>query len=342
MKAVVLQGYGGREQLTVEDVPLPAFGPDQVLLKVGGCGVCYHDVIARNGHFPRTKTPGVIGHEVAGEVAEVGAAVKGFKPGDRVVVPMSAACGQCRLCRKGRPNLCQSAGGLFGEEIPGGYAEYMPAPASCLVRVPDSVSDAEASIVPCAMGTAYHALLKVGGLRPAETVLITGATGGVGIHAVQIAHMAGARVLAVTSSAVKADFLRSHGADEVLVSPDLDFHEEARDLTGGHGVDVIVNIVGQIAWNAALKSLDFGGRHVFVGNLNAQPVQLRPAHAILKEMSFLGTDAVTIGEIEELLRLIDAGKLKPVVERTLPLAQAAEAHRLLEDRQALGRLVLAP
>jgi NADPH:quinone reductase-like Zn-dependent oxidoreductase len=192
------------------------------------------------------------------------------------------------------------------------------------------------------MGTAYHALLKVGGLRPAETVLITGATGGVGIHAVQIAHMAGARVLAVTSSAVKADFLRSHGADEVLVSPDLDFHEEARDLTGGHGVDVIVNIVGQIAWNAALKSLDFGGRHVFVGNLNAQPVQLRPAHAILKEMSFLGTDAVTIGEIEELLRLIDAGKLKPVVERTLPLAQAAEAHRLLEDRQALGRLVLAP
>ncbi|MHA1113561.1 MAG: zinc-binding dehydrogenase, partial [Alphaproteobacteria bacterium] len=304
--------------------------------------VCYHDVIARNGHFPRTKTPGVIGHEVAGEIAEIGAAVTEFKVGDRVLVPMSPACGKCRLCRKGRPNLCQSGGGLFGEEVPGGYAEYMPAPESCLVRLPDAVSMAEASIVPCAIGTAYHALFKVGGLRPAETVLITGATGGVGIHAVQIAHMAGARVLAVTSSAAKADFLRQQGADEVLVSPELNFNEEARDLTGGHGVDVVVNIVGQIAWNAALKSLDYGGRHIFVGNLNAQPVQLRPAHAILKELSLLGTDAVTLGEIEEILRLIDAGKLKPVVDGTMPLEQAAEAHRMLEDRQVLGRLVLTP
>jgi acryloyl-coenzyme A reductase len=138
-------------------------------------------------------------------------------------------------------------------------------------------------------------------------VLITGASGGVGIHAVQVARMLGARTIAVTTSEAKRAFLVEHGADDVIVSPDLDFAAQARALTGGAGVDVVFNIVGQMAWAAALKGMALGARHVFVGNLNAAPVSLRPAHAILKEMSFLGTDGVTLAEVETLLELVRLG-----------------------------------
>lgn len=340
MKAMMLKGYGGLEQLVMEEVPAPAPQPGEVLVRVRASGVCYHDVLARQGHFPRTKTPGIIGHEMAGEVAGLGAGATGFEKGERVVVVMKDHCGHCRLCVKGRDNLCENTGGLFGEAIPGGYAEYIAVRSHALVRIPEGVSFAEASVVPCALGTAYHGLHAVARVQPGESVLITGATGGVGIHAVQVARMLGARVIAVSTSGGKSDFLRRHGADEVIVSPELDFAEEARRLTGGVGVDVIFNIVGELAWRAALKSLASGARHVFVGNVNAAPVNLRPAHAILKELFFLGTDGVTRGEVETLLELVRLKRLNTVVGATLPLADAVKAHQLLEAREATGRIVL--
>jgi len=340
MKAMILKGYGGLEQFAMEEVPTPKPQTGEVLVRIRANGVCYHDVLARQGHFPRTKTPGIIGHEIAGEVAELGAGAGGFKVGDRVALVMKDHCGHCRPCLKGHDNLCQNTGGIFGEEIPGGYAEYISVRAHALVRIPDEVSYEEASVVPCAMGTAYHGLHAIGKVQPGEAVLITGATGGVGIHAVQVARMLGARVIAVTTSAGKTDFLRQHGADEVIVSPDLEFVQEARRLTNGEGVDVIFNIVGQLAWNAALKSMALGARHVFVGNLNAAPVNLRPAHAILKELFFLGTDGVTRGEVETLLELVRLKRISTVVGATMPLADVVKAHESMESRTSLGRIVL--
>lgn len=341
MQAIVLQGYGGAEQFAAMELPQPVPRHGDVLVRLRACGVCYHDVMARQGHFPRTALPGVIGHEMAGEVAALGPGCSTTYPvGTRVAVLMKDHCGHCPQCIRARDHLCENGAGLYGEAAPGGYAEYVAVAERALVRMPDGVSFEQAAVVPCALGTAYHGLQKVAAVQPGETVLITGASGGVGIHAVQVARMLGARVIAVTTSPAKRDFLVEHGADEVIVSPDLDFAGEARRLTGGAGVDVVFNIVGQMAWAAALKGMALGARHVFVGNLNAAPVSLRPAHAILKEMSFLGTDGVTRAEVQTLLELVRLGRVRPVVGGTLPLQQAAQAHRMMESREACGRLVL--
>lgn len=339
MQAIVLNGYGGIEQLVARSLPDPVPREGEVLVRLRACGVCYHDVMARQGHFPRTALPGVIGHEMAGEVAALGPGSAAFAVGERVAVLMKDHCGHCAQCIRARDHLCEKGAGLYGEAVPGGYAELVCVAERALVRIPDGVSLEQAAVVPCALGTAYHGLERVAAVRPGEAVLVTGASGGVGIHAVQVARMLGARTIAVTTSAAKRAFLQEHGADDVIVSPELDFAAEARRLTGG-GVDVVFNIVGQMAWAAALKSMAVGARHVFVGNLNAAPVSLRPAHAILKEMAFLGTDGVTRAEVQRLLELVRLGRLKPVVGGRLPLAEAAQAHRAMESREASGRLVL--
>jgi acryloyl-coenzyme A reductase len=341
MQAIVLQGYGGPEQFSAALLPDPAPGVGEVLVRLRACGVCYHDVMARQGHFPRTALPGVIGHEMAGEIAAFGPGCSStLGVGARVAILMKDHCGHCAQCIRARDHLCESGAGLYGEAVPGGYAEYVAVAERALVPIPDGVSFEQAAAVPCALGTAYHGLQKVAAVRPGEAVLVTGASGGVGIHAVQVARMLGARTIAVTTSAAKRDFLVENGADDVIVSPDLDFAAEARRLTGGTGVDVVFNIVGQMAWTAALKGMAVGARHVFVGNLNAAPVSLRPAHAILKEMAFLGTDGVTRAEVQTLLELVRLGRLRPVVGGTLALAEAAQAHRMMESREARGRLVL--
>jgi len=342
MKAVVLEGYGGTEKFALKDMPKPEATLGEVVVRVRSNGLCYHDVIARNGHFPRTQIPGIIGHEVAGEIAEVGPGVTNVGVGDRVLVASQAHCGTCRPCRRGQTNLCQKGGGLYGEERPGGYAEYMAAKATTVLKIPDGMSFDAASLIPCAIGTAYHALKSVAKLTAAETILITGATGGVGIHAVQIARLLGARVLAVTTNAAKSDYLRDFGADEVIVAPDMKFDQEARRLTDGEGVEAVLNIIGADAVSSALKCLAFGGRHVFVGNLHAEPIQLRPAHVIVKQFSLLGTVIATLAELEEIIRLVDQGRIKAVIDRTMPLEDAVEAHHLMEEGKLQGRIVLHP
>jgi acryloyl-coenzyme A reductase len=340
MQAIVLKGFGGPEQFACEELATPAPGAGQVLVRLRASGVCYHDVLARQGHFPRTILPGIMGHEMAGEVAELGQGVAGIQVQDRVVILMKDHCGNCPMCVRARDNLCEDGAGLFGEALPGGYAQYVAVPARSLLRIPDGVSFEQAAVVPCALGTAFHGLHAVARVQPGESVLVTGASGGVGIHAVQVARMLGARVIAVTTSETKHAFLIEQGADDVIVSPQLDFAAEARRITGGRGVDVVFNIVGELAWAASLRCMALASRHVFVGNVNAAPVSLRPAHAILKEMFFLGTDGVTRAEVEKLLELVRMGRLKPVVGGTLPLAEAARAHALMEARHSCGRLVL--
>ena len=209
MQAIVLQGYGGPEQFAAVELPVPVPRDGEVLVQLRASGVCYHDVMARQGHFPRTALPGVIGHEMAGEVAALGRRAAGFAAGDRVAILMKDHCGHCRHCVRARDHLCENGSGLFGEATPGGYAEYVAVPASALVHIPAGVSYEQAAVVPCALGTAYHGLQKVAAVQPGEAVLITGASGGVGIHAVQVARMLGARTIAVTTSEAKRAFLQS-------------------------------------------------------------------------------------------------------------------------------------
>jgi D-arabinose 1-dehydrogenase-like Zn-dependent alcohol dehydrogenase len=342
MQAIVLSKFGPASQLALQSVADPRPGPGEVLLRVRACGVCYHDVINRRGSLPRTSVPAILGHEVAGEIVELGAGVTGWRIGDRVATLQRLSCGACAACTSGRTSLCKRDNRFFGEELPGGYASLMVAPTAGIGRVPDGMPWAIAATVCCTAGTAVHVLRTRGRVLAGETVLVTGASGGVGLQTVQLARLDGARVIAVTSSHAKADALYRAGAHAVVVAPALDFAAEVRRLTGGEGVEVAIEIVGSATFAQTLRAMASGGRVVVVGNLESGTVDLNPGLIIVKELEILGAYATTQGELEIALALTHSGKLTPFVTEVLPLTAAADAHYRLETRQVAGRLVLSP
>jgi acryloyl-coenzyme A reductase len=342
MRAVVLREFGGAENLRLETVEAPApegLRPREVLIRVRAVGVCYHDIINRSGNLPRTKLPSILGHEVAGEVVATGGEARSFRAGDRVATIQRVHCGRCDLCRRGRMTLCKE-GVFFGEEIPGGYADFVVAEEQGLAKIPEGLAFEEASICACTIGTAIHVARTRGGVQLDETVLITGASGGVGMHAVQVCRLIGARVLAVTSSPAKAARLKETGADEVIVSPDLRFAPQVRRATAGRGVDVVLEITGSLTFDQAMRSLAPAGRLIVVGNLEARPVSFMPGLVILKELEIRGSFATTTSELAESFRLVMERKVRPIVSRVMPLAEAAKAHQILYDRGVTGRIVL--
>ena len=342
MQAVVLQRFGSVDHLMLQSVADPTPGAGEVLLRVRACGVCYHDVINRRGSLPRTSVPAILGHEVAGEVIEVGAGVRGWAVGDRAATLQRMSCGACPACEAGRTSLCKRDNRFFGEELPGGYAGLMVAPVGGIGRVPEGMAWTVAATVCCTAGTAVHVVRTRGRVRRGETVVITGASGGVGLQAVQLARLDGARVIAVTSSAAKTAALYNAGADEVVVAPDLEFAGEVRRLTGGDGAQVAIEIVGSATFTQTVKAMAPGGRVVVVGNLESGTIALNPGLVIVKELEILGAYATTAGELETALGLTHAGKLSPYVSDVLPLGDAAKAHARLENREVAGRLVLCP
>jgi acryloyl-coenzyme A reductase len=342
MNAVVLHAFGSPENLRLESVPEPRPASGEILLRVHACGVCHHDLINRRGNLPRTQVPAILGHEAAGEVVEVGAGVTGWSIGDRAATLQRLSCGRCPSCLAGRNSLCRNDARFFGEEIPGGYATYLAAPVAGLGRVPLDLSWEAAATTCCTTGTAVHVVRTRGQVCPEETVLVTGASGGVGLQAVQLARLDGARVIAVTSSRSKVEVLQAAGAHEVVVSPDLDFSAEVRRVTGGAGANVAIEIVGSKALPHTLRCMASGGRVVVVGNLDTGVVNLNPGLVIVKELEILGAYATTRPELDEALALLRNGDIRPYVAEVLPLAQAARAHDLLEHRKVAGRLVLLP
>jgi NADPH:quinone reductase-like Zn-dependent oxidoreductase len=237
--------------------------------------------------------------------------------------------------------LCRSGSGFFGDESPGGYAELVAAAETALVALPDDVSFEVGSILACAVGTAFHAIRTQVGLRVGESILITGATGGVGAHAVQIAKLAGARVIAVTSSPSKMESLLDSGADDVIMTGTHDLANEVRKLTNGEGVDAVLEIVGAATFPASVLSLRPGGRLVFLGNISAESVQLAPGLVIMEELEIKGADACSKNELANVIELVQRSQIRPCIEATFPLEEAGRAHQLLEDRKVTGRIVLS-
>ena len=339
MKAMLLSRFGGPDELTEADVPVPEISPDQMLVRVSGCGVCGHDLLNRAGNFPGTALPCVMGHEVAGEVAECGALITRFRVGDRVAMIQRIGCGICQPCRNGQESICTTGPGFYGEQLSGGYGEYVLASERNTLLLPDEIPLSVAPVLSCAIGTGYHALRRAA-LPLGSTVLITGASGGVGIHAVRLAALAGHQVIAATSSPGKADRLKAAGADAVVLAGEGGFHAEVRELTRGAGADCVLEIAGAPTFPSSVRSIRPGGSMVIIGTMQPGNWPFNPALAILKELTFIGSAHATLNDLRTVIRLVADGKIAPDIGRTMPISQAAEAHRAVEAREITGRVVL--
>jgi len=340
MKALVVKEFGG--PLIVEDVPIPKPNADEVLLRVKACAVDQFDLTIRDGKFPTAKTPIILGHEIAGLVESVGANVDNFQAGDRVTSTLYLTCGRCRYCLTGRETICADFKGYVGIHTPGAYAEYTIIPAVNLVKIPESISFPQGSVLANAIGTPYHALTKRARLQPGERIIVTGAGGGVGSHAIQLAKMMGAFVMAVDIGEEKLFLARELGADVVFDASSGDFSETSREWTDGEGVEVVLELVGTKTFDSSIKSLSRGGRMVIVGSHTGTELKASPQAMIANEWEILGSRNVTKRELAEVVALVAAGKVKPIVTGTYPLEEAEALHQKLRKQEIIGRVVLEP
>jgi acryloyl-coenzyme A reductase len=341
MKAVRLGAFGGPDVLRLEQIDVPKPGDGEVLIQIKACGVCYLDVIVRSGMRSRAKLPLTLGHEIAGVVVEAGAGTKLFKSGDRVASTYRIACGFCRYCRGGHGEICDNRRGV-GEHRDGGYAEYVALPESVLATIPAAVPFEQACVCGCVVGAVYNAVVKSAKVRPGESVVVTGAGGGVGTHAIQLSRLAGGRVIAITSSADKADRIRALGAqDVVVVQRGQEWSAEVKKLTDGRGAEVVIEGVGSATFPSSFRALAKGGRLVFVGEISGQPAQFNAALMIYKEAWLTGAQSANAEELTQVLNLTASGGIQPVIGQVLPLEEASRAHQLLANQTNFGRVVLS-
>jgi propanol-preferring alcohol dehydrogenase len=333
MRAMILHELGG--SLKLKDVAIPDVGPGEALAKVKACGVGYTVSKHRKemGIVPR-----IPGHEVAGEIVKTGEGVKNIKKGDKVTVYFYLNCGTCKYCRIGRETLCLNWGGYVGTHVNGGYAEYMKLPAENFIKLPDEIPAVEASIIADAVATPWKVIKEKAKVRPLHDVLIVGAGGGVGIHAVSMAKLFGARVIAADISEEKLEATRKAGADDVINPRSVPMDEEVKRLTGDRGVDIAVDFVNiSETLEASLNSLATAGKLVC---MTSGTFQVDTRLLVSKELKIIGSRYVTKQELIESIELVQRGKIKPIVTQTFPLEEADLAHNMVDQHKVVGRAVL--
>jgi D-arabinose 1-dehydrogenase-like Zn-dependent alcohol dehydrogenase len=343
MRAVVQRSVGGPEILRAESWPTPSQPRgDEVLIRIRAGGVCYHDLLVRDGTYRHlVELPLVPGHEMAGDVLAVGDAVTRIKVGDQVASTNRETCGHCNMCRSGQEGLCPNQK-FFGHNGPGAYAEFALVRENALSVVPRSIPAEVACILSCAIGTELHGIREVGQTKAGDTVLVTGAGGGLGIHGVQVAKLCGAFVVALTTTAAKANAIRAAGADEVVVIERGErFDKKLREVAPG-GFDVICDNVGQPVFDSCFRTLAIGGRYVFIGQLNDRSISFNPAWLLLRNTRLLGSNSSTRRQLDEVVKMVDRGLINPVIDRMMMLEDAPAAHQRVMTAEATGRVVLMP
>jgi D-arabinose 1-dehydrogenase-like Zn-dependent alcohol dehydrogenase len=331
---------GWDDDLLVEEVDAEIGDPSgaQVEIEVEACGVCYRDCIDRAGRFPFIRLPITPGHEVVGRVIAVGPQVTDWKPGDRVGTMHRDSCGNCPACKEGETSLCAGTGAVPGLLIDGGYATRMRAPERCFFRVPEDLAAAEAAVMHCTFGTAYRGLQRCGGLQPGDHVLVTGANGGVGVAAIQVAVHMGATVTAVVRDERHESFLRDLGAETVIVDRGDRFHKR---LPKGRA-DVVLDCVGPPTFNASLRSLRTGGHMVVIGNVIQEKAELNLGYLITSGIWLLGSSGATREHMRDVFELHAARPFRVHLHERLDLADADRAQRAVQAGGLRGRIVLLP
>ncbi len=340
MKGVIVREHGGPERLEYGELPDPQLRPGWAIVRVRAVALNHLDVWVRRGvpghKFP---LPLIAGAEAAGVIDAIEPNDLGWKPGDEVIVAPGFSCGHCIACLSGNDPLCPQFG-IFGEAANGGAAERMLAPIRNLVRKPANLSFTEAAALPLDMLTAWHMLVARAQLRPGETVLVQAGGSGVGSAGIQIAKLWGATVYATAGSKEKVARAKSLGADATINYREQDFVSEVRTLTGKRGVDVVFEHVGGEVFEKSMRVLAKGGRVVLCGATSAGDVTVNLRLVFFKLLSILGSTMGSLAELHEIMKHVAAGRLRPVIDRVLPLSQIAEGHRALESREAFGKIVL--
>jgi NADPH:quinone reductase-like Zn-dependent oxidoreductase len=341
MRAAIFEEHGGPEVVRVrDDVPAPEAGPGEVRLRVEASGMNHLDLWVRRGLPIETVMPHIGGSDIAGTVDTVGEGVSGWEVGDRVVVNPSLWCGRCEWCLAGEEPLCVDFR-IIGEHTQGGFAEFAVVPARNLYRLPDGIAFETAAAAPLVFLTAWRGLATRAGLQAGETVLVTGASGGVATAAIQIARSLGATVHAVTSTPW-VDRVRSLGADVVYDRAQVDYAKEVWKATGKRGVDVVFDSVGEATFRQNVRSLARLGRLVVYGATTGPKGEADIRLVFWKQLAVLGTTMSNQAEFREVMDRVFRGELQPVLEVAWPLERAAEAHARLEAGEAFGNIVLCP
>lgn len=341
MKAVLFRQHGGPDKLSYEDVPMPTIEPDEVLVKVKACALNHLDIWIRQGNpaYPM-PLPHISGSDVSGVVEQVGSLVENVTVGERVFISPGISCWKCEACLAGRDNFCRSYG-LLGAMTQGGYAEYVKTPFRNVLPIPGNLTFEEAAAFPLVSVTAAHMLFERAQLQHGETVLIMGAGSGVGMMAVQMAKLAGARVITTVGSDEKIPKAVVLGGDAVIHHGREKVEERVKLLTEGRGVDVVIEHIGPEVWESCLASLARGGRLITCGATTGPEVKLDLRYVYSRQYTIKGSYMGTRAELVKAAELVGQGRLKPVIDRTFPLKEARAAQEYLLSRKFFGKIVLA-
>ncbi len=336
MRAVRFHEHGSAEVLKYEEAMDPAPGPADVLVRVRACALNHLDIWNRRGVAP-IKLPHILGADVAGEVVE--SSDTRIAAGQRVMLQPGLSCGRCERCLDGRDNECLQYD-VLGSRSDGGYAEFVRIPSQNVVALPDAIGFIEAAAFPLTFVTAWHMLVTRARIRPGEDVLVLGGGSGVGQAAIQIAWLHGARVFATAGTDDKLGRARELGAYEVINHHTQDLPAEIRRFTNKRGVDIVIEHVGEATWERSLKCLARGGRLVTCGATTGHKAGIDLRFLFSRQYSLMGSYMGTKAELLRAAQFFFSGQLRPAVDRTFPLADAAAAHRYLEAGSQFGKVVL--
>jgi NADPH:quinone reductase-like Zn-dependent oxidoreductase len=340
MKVVRIHQFGGPEVLSYEDAPDPTLRKDQVLVRVRACALNHLDLWVRQG-LPGVNLPHILGSDIAGEIVEVGEYISDFKAGQRVLLAPMSFCNHCAKCVAGLQNQCRQYS-VLGNSVDGGNCELIAVPAVNIIPIPDSLNFNDAASVPLVFLTAWHMLTGRAAIRPGYTVLVLGANSGVGIAAIQIAKMFHARVITTAGDERKMERARELGADFVINHYQQKISQEVRTITKGEGVDIVIEHVGPATWAESVRSMKAGGTLVTCGATTGPKADLDLRFLFSRQLSLLGSYMGTMGELNEVLGHVFAGRLKPVVDRVFPLSETRAAHEYLAKSQMFGKVVVNP
>ena len=338
MKAVRIHEFGGPEVLKYEDAPDPVLRKDQALVRIRACALNHLDLWVRGG-LRGVNLPHILGSDIAGEVVESGEYISGIQPGTRVLLAPMIFCNHCEQCMEGHQNLCPQFA-VLGNTVDGGNCELIAIPQVNVIPIPKSLDFVKAASVPLVFLTAWRMLVSRAHLRAGQTVLILGASSGVGSAAIQIAKMLGAEVITTGGNEAKLEKARELGADFTIDHYKQKIAAEVRRITDKHGVDVVFEHVGQATWEDSVRSLKPGGTLVTCGATTGYEGEIDLRVLFAKQISLRGSYMGEMGELHEVLKHVFSGKLKPVVDRTFPLSETRAAHEYLAKSEMFGKVVL--